>query len=229
MKSGEEEELTWSAGGEAFLFSGSSSFFCSPGLLSDSGDGGVMDDRPKLCFGSLVCSCVVLLFFLCFGFFLAGSRFFSPLFFSPVSGFSSGFSSCFFFSFSVQFPQFFFFVCVSAQSSPFKTKTNGGKSTRICCWLSDQKFPWVMSLFVPSFVFCFSPSVLFFCFVVYRDESNGKSNTPLYVVFVWFVLSLGFFCSVFLGFLFFSAPSLFFGRSQFFFFLLCWLRLPLLL
>lgn len=44
--------------------------------------------------------------------------------------------------FSVQFLQFFFFVCVSAQSSPFKTKTNGGKSTRICCWLSDQKFPW---------------------------------------------------------------------------------------
>jgi len=56
----------------------------------------------------------------------------------------------FFFFFSVQFPQFFFFVCVSAQSSPFKTKTNGGKSTRICCWLSDQKFPWVLSLFVLS-------------------------------------------------------------------------------
>jgi len=29
----------------------------------------VMDDRPKLCFGSFVCSCVVLLFFLCSFFF----------------------------------------------------------------------------------------------------------------------------------------------------------------
>jgi hypothetical protein len=26
--------------------------------------------------------------------------------------------------------------------------------------LSDQKVPWVLSLFVPSFFFCFSPSVL---------------------------------------------------------------------
>jgi hypothetical protein len=74
-----------------------------------------------------------------------------------------------------------------------------GDRTR-CCWLMDQNFPW----------FCFSPlSPLVLSFVVYRDESNGKSNTPLYVVFVWFVLSLVFFCSVFLGFLFFSAPPLF--------------------
>ncbi|KAL9391575.1 hypothetical protein Peur_015495 [Populus x canadensis] len=29
-------------------------------------------------------------------------------------------------------------------------------------------------------------------FVIYRDESNGKSNTPLFVVFVWLVLYLGF-------------------------------------
>jgi len=71
-----------------------------------------------------------------------------------------GSAPVFFFSFSVQFPQFFFFVCVSAKSSLFKTKTNGGKSTSICCWLSDQKFPWVLSLFVPFFFFCFSPSVL---------------------------------------------------------------------
>jgi len=41
-----------------------------------------MDDRPKLCFGSLVCSCVVLLFFLCFGFFLLVLGFFSSVLFS---------------------------------------------------------------------------------------------------------------------------------------------------
>jgi len=71
--------------------------FCSPGLHFDSGDGGVMDDQPKLCFGSLLCSYVVLLFFLCFGFFLAGSQFYSPLFFSPVSrlGLAPVFSSPF--------------------------------------------------------------------------------------------------------------------------------------
>jgi hypothetical protein len=87
--------------------------------------------------------------------------------------------------------------------------------------LSDQKFPWVMSLFVPSFVFCFSPSVLFFCFVVYRDESNGKRNTPLYVIFVWFVLSLGFFLLCVSGFPFFLCSlSLFRSLTVFFFFLL---------
>jgi len=127
--------------------------FCSPGLLSDSGDGGVMDDQPKLCFGSIVCSCVILLFFLCFGFFLAGSWFFLLCSFLWFLVSRLGSAPVFFFSFSVQFPQFFFFVCVFAQSSPFKMKTNGGKSTRICCWMSDQKFPWVLSLFVPSFFF----------------------------------------------------------------------------
>jgi hypothetical protein len=40
MKSGEEEELTWSAGGEAFLFSGSSSFFVRLACSLFSGDGG---------------------------------------------------------------------------------------------------------------------------------------------------------------------------------------------
>jgi hypothetical protein len=95
--------------------------------------------------------------------------------------------------------------------------------------LSDQKFPWVMSLFVPSFVFCFSPSVLFFCFVVYRDESNGKRNTPLYVIFVWFVLSLGFFLLCVSGFPFFLCSLSLFRSLTVFFFSSCWLRLPLLL
>jgi len=85
------------------------------------------------------------------GFFLAGSLFFLLCSFLRFLVSHLGSAPVFFFSFSVQFPQFFFFVCVSAQSSPFKTKTNGGKSTRICCWLSGQKFPWVLSLFVPFF------------------------------------------------------------------------------
>jgi hypothetical protein len=89
-------------------------------------------------------------------------------------------------SFSVQFPPVFpssvvppLFLCpvFSVQDE------DDGDRTR-CYWLMDQNFPW----------FCFSPlSPLVLSFVVYRDESNGKSNTPLYVVFVWFVLSLGFF------------------------------------
>ena len=94
-----------------------------------------------------------------------------------------------------------------------------GDRTR-CCWLMDQNFPW----------FCFSPlSPLVLSFVVYRDESNGNSNTPLYVVFVWFVLSLGFFLLCVSGFPFFLCSLSLFRSLTVFFFSSCWLRLPLLL
>jgi len=148
-----------------------------------------MDDRPKLCFGSLVCSCVVLLFFLCFGFFYC---WFSVFFLYSFLWFlvsRLGSTLVFFFSFLVQFPQFFFFFCVSAQSSPFKTKTNGGKSTRICCWLSDQKFPWVLSLFVPSFFFVSVPR---FCplspsFPPVRDSYFLSPSSYVFFVFSGFI------------------------------------------
>ena len=76
-------------------------FVCLPGLLSDLGDGGVIDNRPKLCFGSLVCRCVVPLF----------SGLFSMGFCLFFSGFVSLFLLCILLCFWVPFsfltPYFF--------------------------------------------------------------------------------------------------------------------------
>jgi len=140
MKSEEEEELTWSAGGEAFLFFGSSSFlFAWLALWFRRRRRDGWPAKALLRFPCMLLRCPLFLplfrVFSCW--FLV---FFSYVLFSGF-WFLIWVQLPFFFSFSVQFPQFFFFVCVSAQSSLFKTKTNGGKSTRICCWLSDQKFP----------------------------------------------------------------------------------------
>ena len=70
--------------------------------------------------------------------------------------------------------------------------------------------------FSPSFSSSFSPCLFFGFFIVYRDKSNGKSNTPLCVVFVWFVLSLGFLLCV-LPFFCFSRFPFFFSCSLGFF------------
>jgi hypothetical protein len=101
------------------------------------------------------------------------------------------------------------------------------------CLLSSVLFSF-NSPFSPQFLFLFSPCLFSGFFVVYRDESNGKSNTPLCVVFVWLVLSLGFLLCVLSFFCFSGFFALFFlllfcpffsVRGLFFFFsLLCFFK-----
>jgi hypothetical protein len=97
-------------------------------------------------------------------------------------------------------------------------RMKGERKGRTCFgrWRCLQRW-WVLAYCFSLSSFCVHLSVCSFCFlssfwsreddeeasllgvcfdsgffVVCRDESNGKSNTTLCVVFVWFVLSLGF-------------------------------------
>jgi len=105
MKSGEEEELTWSTRGEAFLFSGSSSFLFAWLALwfrRRRRDGWPAKALLRFPCMLLRCPLVLPLFRVFSCWFLV----FSPLFFSPVSGFSSGFSSRFSSPFQSNSPNF---------------------------------------------------------------------------------------------------------------------------
>jgi hypothetical protein len=80
---------------------------------------------------------------------------------------------------------------------------------RICCWLSDQKFPWVLSLFVPFFFvsvprfYPFSPSfpplrdsffVSLLCFMsVRRGKGVAQPETRL-ALLCWLANAPHYFC-----------------------------------
>jgi len=118
---------------------------------------------------SLCCS-LIFLFFRCFFFALFCALFGFPL------------SPCFFsvslsapqFCDSFPLPWFFFLVCVSAQSSPFKTKTMAVKARGFAAGWGTKIFP-VLSLFVlPPF-----RSLIFSGFIAREYQPFRTTSKPL--------------------------------------------------